>query len=294
MTRLLAFCLAAAACDLQEVTIADSEDVIVAEITLRAGENSQRAWLHRTLADGRAEAVPNARVEVRGANGVVMTFRDAGTVLPCLENGQPQSGSCYLWGGPQSLIVPGETYTLRIQTADGRELTSSTRVPADFQLRRPSTSVCSIEANKTFPIEWSVSPGAWVYVSEALFFNLEPFLQSRGITLKESPVRAFGLSLSNQDTTVVFPTQLGIFQRFDPDLTKALVAIQNGLPQDANAEVLVAAADRNYVNWERGGNFNPSGLIRVPSIRGDGTGTFGSIVPRKFTVVVGRPALAPC
>lgn len=294
MTRLLALCLAAAACDLQEVTIANSEDVIVAEITLRAGETGQTAWLHRTLADGRTEAVPNARVEVYGARDEVMTFRQADTPLRCLKNAQPGSGSCYLWTGPQSLIVPGETYTLRIQTTDGRELTSSTRVPDDFVLRRPSSPVCSLEPNKTFPIEWTVSRGAWVYVSEALFFNLEPFLQSRNIKLKESPLRAFGLSLSNQDTTVVFPTQLGIFQRFDPDLTKALVAIQNGLPQDANSEVLVAAADRNYVNWERGGNFNPSGLIRVPSIRGDGTGTFGSIVPKKFRVVVGRPALAPC
>lgn len=94
----------------------------------------------------------------------------------------------------------------------------------------------------------------------------------------------FGLSISNQDTTVLFPSEFGLFQRFDEGLTAALIAIQTGLPPGVVADVTVAAADRNYVNWERGGNFNPSGLIRVASIRGAGTGTFGSLVPRRFVV----------
>jgi hypothetical protein len=34
------------------------------------------------------------------------------------------------------------------------------------------------------------------------------------------------------------------------------------------------------VNWVRGGSFNPSGTVRVPSISGGGTGVFGSLVTR--------------
>jgi len=63
-------------------------------------------------------------------------------------------------------------------------------------------------------------------------------------------------------------------------------AIAAALTQ-AGAAVTIAAADRNYVNWERGGNFNPSGAVRVASIRGGGTGVFGSMVPLTFTVTVG-------
>ena len=85
-----------------------------------------------------------------------------------------------------------------------------------------------------------------------------------------------------------------MFDRFDDDLTEALAFLQQGLPEGiALTEVVIAAADRNYVNWERGGNFNPSGTIRVPSVHGQGTGVFGSIVPKSFQVRVGditRPA----
>jgi hypothetical protein len=49
---------------------------------------------------------------------------------------------------------------------------------------------------------------------------------------------------------------------------------------------MISATDRNYVNWVRGGNFNPSGVVRVPSVGGDGIGVFASTVTRTFEVVV--------
>ena len=52
------------------------------------------------------------------------------------------------------------------------------------------------------------------------------------------------------------------------------------------AEVSITAVDGNYVNWARGGNFNPSGQVRVPSLSGDGTGVFGTTVGRSFDVLV--------
>ena len=52
------------------------------------------------------------------------------------------------------------------------------------------------------------------------------------------------------------------------------------------ASVTVTAANRNYVNWARGGNFNPSGRVSIPSVTGDGTGVFGATVTRTFEMVV--------
>ena len=118
------------------------------------------------------------------------------------------------------------------------------------------------------------------------------------IELDRDPLRLFGLSLSSRDTTIVFPTEFGLFERFDDDLTAALAFLQGGLPSrnavPVVAQVVIAAADRNYVNWERGSNFNPSGPVRVPSVHGDGTGVIGSMVPRSFQVTVDTTRLPRC
>jgi len=94
---------------------------------------------------------------------------------------------------------------------------------------------------------------------------------------------------------VVFLTEFGVFERFDLDRDLAL-AVSEGLPAGTSADVTIGALDRNYVNWIRGGSFNPSGLVRVPSLRGDGTGTFGSVVRRSFRVVTApaSPQLPLC
>ena len=93
-----------------------------------------------------------------------------------------------------------------------------------------------------------------------------------------------GLSITANDTTIVFPAEFGVFDRFDLDQDIA-TALQEGLPAGTVAPVTIAATDRNYVNWARGGNFNPSGQVRVPSIQGDGTGVFGTFVVRGFEAV---------
>ena len=82
--------------------------------------------------------------------------------------------------------------------------------------------------------------------------------------------------------------------RFDNSVFDILVALQTGLPAGVDANVLVAAADRNYVNWVRGGNFNPSGTVRVSSIRGDGAGLFGAIVSRRLTITTDSAVSARC
>ncbi|NIP79411.1 MAG: hypothetical protein GWM90_09430 [Gemmatimonadetes bacterium] len=76
------------------------------------------------------------------------------------------------------------------------------------------------------------------------------------------------------------------------DRDVALV-LQRGLPTGAAADIVVAVGDQNYVNWVRGGNFNPSGQVRVPGITGDGTGVFGSLVAERVPILsdtTGYPA----
>jgi hypothetical protein len=103
-----------------------------------------------------------------------------------------------------------------------------------------------------------------------------------------------GLSISQTDTTLVLPTEFGVFERlqYDSDL---LLAIKDGFPNGTRMELVLAAADRNWVNSVRGGNFNPSGLIRISTVVGDGVGVFASLNVQHASIVVrGVSSLPRC
>jgi len=271
------------ACELQEVTLAESDDVVVAEVVLRAGVLPQHAWLHRTFGTGLL-TVPGARIEVTNDAGRTMTFDPrAATACVDISGGDSEAGrmgSCYVAGQASSFIPwPGERYTLRITLADGGVLTGETTIPQPLELTHPAQPNCYLEPDTQLEITWRPTPGAWVYIAETDLVGIGAALRQRGIELARERIRLLGLSISREDTTIVFPAGFGLFDRADPAVAQALMAIQGGLPPGVIAHVSIAAADRNYVNWVRGGQFNPSGAINVASIRGDGTGVFGSIVP---------------
>ncbi|MGH7556003.1 MAG: hypothetical protein ACREMQ_23620 [Longimicrobiales bacterium] len=297
---LVAIAMASAGCELQEVSIADPEDIIVGEMVLFAGDARQRLVLHRTFGDGDSASVPGARVEVRSQSGATLSLALAPD-SSCMntDSDDPPIGSCYLSPPQPSFVQPARRYDLRIDLANGGRLTGTTIVPDTFTVLRPATSAggsCRLPADTTLEMRWTRSQGAWVYVVETELRGIVSSLRDRGVTLgRGEPLRLVGLSISESDTTIVFPTELGIFERFDEDVANALLAIRDGLPPAVSAETLVAAADRNYVNWVRGGRFNPSGQVRVPSLRGNGTGMFGSISPRRLRITT-TPAsnLAPC
>jgi hypothetical protein len=272
------------ACELQEVTLAEGDDIVVVEIVLRAEEPVQLAFLHRTRTTDSA-TVPGAVVEVRDAQtGGRLTFGPV-SETQCLdfENERPGQplGSCYRSnpGGPA--IRPGARYTLQVTLPDGGVITGETTVPGSFALNRPASNPCRLAVDSTVEFVWTRADSAWAYLAETRLAGLRDALRRRNIPIGgNGPVRLIGLSVGREDTTLAFPREFGVFDRADPDLTDALVAIQNGLPADVFGAIVVAATDRNYVNWVRGGNFNPSGQVRVASVRGDGTGVFGSLVPR--------------
>ncbi|RMH22893.1 MAG: hypothetical protein D6701_00910 [Gemmatimonadetes bacterium] len=126
-------------------------------------------------------------------------------------------------------------------------------------------------------------------MADATLFGLRGALGGE-IEVEADTLALSGLSVSAADTTLSFPDEFGVFDRFDLDRELA-VRLQSGLPRGTAARIAVAAADPNYVNWVRGGEFNPSGAVRVPSLHGEGgTGVFGALVRRRVDIETGSAA----
>ncbi len=289
-------CLAApavlAACDLEEIMIVEIEDVVIAEIYVNLAEdpteNEVRAYLHYTVgAPGSGgNELSSALIVVSRPDGLRLTLVE-NQLEACLDSlPTVGDGVCFLADPAQTPnLSPGDQVEVEVTFADGGTLFGAARVPSSFQIDGISTA-CRLDPDTLLPLLWSSSDGAWAYVSETSISGLTAALEPEGIVVEEDddPLHLLGLSISDQDTTTVFPSEFGIFDRFDLDHDLA-TRLQEGLPDSTTAEVSITAVEGNYVNWARGGNFNPSGLVRVPSLRGDGTGVFAATVSRRFTVV---------
>ena len=277
-------------CDLEEITMIENEDVVIAEIYVNLAEdpteNEIRAYLHHTVgAPGSGvDELPNALIVVRRPDGLMLDLVE-NAIDACLEPlPTVGSGVCFLADPAQTPnLNPGDLLEVEVTLSDGGILLGTARVPSSFQVAGIST-MCRLDSNTLLPLYWSRSEGAWAYVNETSISGLPEALEPEGIVVEEDPLNLLGLSISNQDTMIVFPSEFGIFDRFDlnQDLASRL---QDGMPPSTTAEVSITAVERNYVNWVRGGNFNPSGQVRVPSLRGDGTGVFAATVNRRFVVV---------
>jgi hypothetical protein len=283
----------AQACSLEEVTVVDVEDVVVAEVLLQlnrspGAESRLRAFLQRTVG-----GVGPGFHEVPGATVVVSREGDlsvelAETTLDVCVETMPEggTGTCYVASASEAaLFRPGDRLEVRIELPGGGVVFGVSRVPGDFELQNvPDGGACTLPADTPLEVRWSSSEGAWAYVNETSVMGLADVFAPAGIEVADTLYR-LGLSISAADTTVVFPGEFGVFNRFELERAVSL-QLQEGLPSGTRADVSITATDRNYVNWVRGGNFNPSGQVRVPSLRGDGTGLFGTVVVRSFSVAV--------
>ena len=192
--------------------------------------------------------------------------------------------------------MPGDVAQLRIALPADGLVQASSSIPGTFDLLRPEANHCVLPPKQNFEITWSVASGAQAYLSETTISGLDAALQPLGIDAEHEPLRLMGLSVSSTDTVIVYPSQLGIFSRTEIEQDLA-AELQEGLPPGTEAEVAIAAVDRNFVNWARGQGFNPTGVVRVPSVIGDGTGFFGSAVVRVFSLetdAVPSPELPLC
>jgi hypothetical protein len=298
---LLSLLVALAGCELREVTITEPERAVVAEayvrlhvlrqdvinvVPLASPTPALSVLLHETLGpSGKSGAVPGARVTMeRPAARQTIPFRE-GALGDCVTTIPVDgTGTCYVPSIPGATyegLAAGERMSLRIELAGGGVLTSETVIPGRFELLNVrDASVCTVVPMTGTGLVWSRSAGAWAYISDTFVAGLS---QRFGKAVSD-PLYLWGLSVSAQDTAIVFPREFGVFARGDLDHDVA-VTLQSGLPDSTSALVTVAAVDRNWVNWARGGNFNPSGQVRVPSVRGDGTGVFGSALMRAFRVL---------
>lgn len=288
--------ISTAACELQEVTVVDFEDVVVAEVyvTLREppGAHTVRAFLHGALAGGQPDSrtFDDALVHVTRGDGLAMEL----AVLPldeCVDTlPAGATGTCFAADSSLAAqLQPGDALDLVITLGGGGTALGALTLPGPFALAEP-VGACRLSPDTSLDVSWSRSEGAWAYVNETVIEGLPNALAGEGIEA-DDPLYLLGLSVSATDTTVVFPAQFGVFDRFDLDQDLA-VRLQRGLPDQTNATISIAAVERNYVNWVRGGNFNPSGLVRVSSLRGEARGVFGGVVVREFDVFSSSEPLA--
>ena len=281
------------ACELEEVSLTEPENVLVAEVYLKVGDGSDElsAFLHWTLGGFGASDLAGATVRLQRSDGPAVPLFNT-DVAECLvpELVGEVAGACFLappFG--EGFLRPGDRVAVEIATSDGLALGGGAVLPSEFIVIRPSADeLCALPPGVPLEFLWSRSEGAWAYAGEAVIWGLRDALAPGGIELESDSVTLLGISISETDTTMVFPKEFGVFDRFDLDRDLAL-ALQEGLPLGAEAQVVVSALERNYVNWVRGGSFNPSGLVRVPSLRGDGVGVLGGVVRRVVRVVGAYP-----
>ena len=166
-------CLAApavlASCDIDEITIVEIEDVVIAEIYVNLAEdptdNEIRAYVHRTVGGVGSDAgeLPNALIVVRRSDGLTLDLT-VDVLEACLDSlPTVGSGVCFLANPAQTpSLSPGDLLEVELTFVDGGTLLGATRVPSSFQIVGMPTT-CRLAPNTLLPITWSRSDGEWAY-----------------------------------------------------------------------------------------------------------------------------------
>jgi len=290
--------LAIGGCELTELTVAESDDVVIAETRLTVNLDSDgggsslsvQAYLHRTLSDARTDEVDGAVVRLSGPSGAVvqLALADSGGVCLTHDEEEPNEdvGSCYQAEVSPSPFAPLEVVELEVILPGGGTIFGSSQIPGafDFVGLAHEGGHCRLEPDTNYRFQWTEAEGTWSYLSDAWIRGLPEALAGRDVEAPDS-VNLTGFGIGQDDTDVLFPGEYGLFDIADDVDAELLRIFDEGLPGGAWAEVAFAATDRNWVNWIRGGNFNPSGIIRIPSVFGDGTGFFGTATQRRLNVI---------
>lgn len=290
-------------CTIADVAVAPGEDRLVVEAVLRTDVASQYILLHRSVQGGVAQGEPGAQIVVTRGDGLQTSFVQASAQIcysidpAYLQSDEPVEirGTCYL--SPPSItswVIPGQTYDLTVRTTRGEVARGRTTVPGSFTLQGVVVSrwedvppvACTLRPNTPLLLTWTQAAGAWGYIAPLRIHGLSTVLPDSFGT--RDPLQLVGVSVSARDTSLVLPGEFGVFDRLSYNQS-LLRLLQGGLPRGATARVVVAAADRNYINGVRGGAFNPSGPIRISSVVGDGVGVFGSLVPLTTALEVREP-----
>lgn len=295
----LALAVLLAGCELEEVTVPAGADLLIVEAILDASKDAQEVLLHRTLNGRLVGGEEGALVRVRRGDGHEVVFEsapatDCADIHPAyteVDDPLEIQATCYV-SPPEAgfWVVPGERYELLIETEDGRRLQGRTTVPGNFKplgltpaASRPLGEVgsCTLPPDSTLTLHWSVSAGAVAYLTHMQINGVREALSGSGIADLPDMVELYGVSITEQDTSIVAPAEIGVMEigKYPTDL---MLLLRKGFPAGTRVRLTIGAMDRNYVTAVRHDNFNPSGLVRVSSIAGDGVGVFGSVVPYAF------------
>lgn len=290
------------ACTIADVTVAPGDDRLVVEGVLRTDARQQFILLHRAVQSGVAEGERGAEVFVTRQDGVRIPFVESQLACYSIDAAYLNSdtpieirGTCYAsLNAAGRWVNPGAAYELTVRTTRGEEARGRTVVPGGFSLdgvpfarqNDQPPLPCTLPPATPLPLTWTEAEGAWGYIAPMRIQGLRAVLPDSFNA--PDPLELVGVSVSSSDTSLVLPGEFGVFDRFDLN-QRLLRLLQTGLPAGSSARVVVAAADRNYINGVRGGSFNPSGPVRISSIVGDGVGVFASLVPLHAAVAVGPP-----
>lgn len=300
---------AAWGCELVRVDVAQPDDVVVAEVTalLTSGEAegdgfglSASALLHRTLRESGAQPVAGATVRIANQDGreVALLPEPRGWLCIGLDSlywgrRQDETGAfCYRSEQTETPFQPGDQLALNVGLPDGTELTGASQVPSAFSMPelRLADGVCAMPPETQQRIDWTPSQGAWAYKSEVRIDGLD----DAGDGVRADSVHLELLALGRAQTGLVFPGDFGLSEYLDGPYSRELIlSLRDGLPAGASAVFAVTAIDRNWFNWTRNSSFTFSGVVRIPSVFGDGSGVFATGIRRRFEVMVGDAVEAP-
>jgi len=299
-----ALLLATSGCELTEVTLAEPTDLVVAEVLIQHFDTTvlASALLYATQGSKDPGRVRDARVVLtpEGEDAVVLPRVDPSQCLDFVPREPVTEAACYASRSALAHLGPERHVDLTITLPDGAEIRGSTRTVGAFDVAgraRMATGpgglpLCYLPAETPFELTWTRSEGAWGYIIESWLHGLPKALAAEGITTRQDPLLLIGVSLAASDTTIVFPSQVGLAERLDDD-NDVLRALQDGLPAGASATIYIVAADRNFVRWFRGASFNPVGAERISSLTGDGFGYFGSTAMRGIAVTTALSSDVP-
>ena len=184
--------LGVSGCELQEITLVDFVDVLVAEVFVTLAEDSEdnvvRAFLHGTPAgaESGSQTFDDARVTVTRADGLTLSLVVNRNEECLRDHPKDATGTCFLAEAAlASSLQTGDALELEIVLGDGRTLFGATRIPGSFQIDGLDPSgldpSCRIEPDELMTIRWSRSAGAWAYVNETSIRGLADALGPDGI-----------------------------------------------------------------------------------------------------------------
>ena len=289
-----------AGCEMDSVSLVAPESLLIAEVFI-ASDGSDAleatAYLHRVLGSKDYGPVLGADITLTAGNQTVTLIENPDSVSTCvppwvqreISEIEGSLGTCYsLDELPVTFAAPGQFIQVSITDGDDSELFGQTKLPGDFSMKTPRSSreFCALQGDQLLELEWSKSLEAWAYIVEADVWDLaDVYSYLPEDDRPPQPLFLFGLAISADDTSMRFPSDIGLFDRYGLH-RDVFEQLQKGLPESTTADITVSAVDRNFVNWARAGKFHPSGQIRTPSLAGrSGTGVIGSYVRKKFKVL---------